>query len=282
MPPTVYPIPILEDNYCYLVTSPPPPSAPSSTPCFLVDPAEPTKVHAFLESFAAEHTTTLNVTHILTTHHHWDHAGGNELMLSLLGLSLGCAVVGGAPDSCAACTHPVADGQVLPLNSYSCRALITPGHTRGHACYHVTGGSGDAGAVFTGDCLFVGGCGKLFEGTAADMCGSLARLAALPGACEVFCGHEYTRGNYAFAASVEPGNGRLRERAEWAAGRDRTVPSTVAEELRSNVFVRCAVRGGGGVGGLEELVGRLGLGGGCTNEELVGACRNAKDNFKKR
>ena len=133
----------------------------------------------------------------------------------------------------------VRDGQRFEAAGFSVRALHVPGHTLGAVAYVIED------AVFTGDTLFIGGCGRLFEGTPALMHASLSeKLGALPPATRVFCGHEYTLQNLRFAQAVEPDNARIADKLRWAEERARagepTVPSSIAEELATNPFLRCA------------------------------------------
>lgn len=151
-----------------------------------IDPVEPDKVLA-----AASKAGAL-ITHILTTHKHWDHAGGNSEMRKLLP---DVPVLGGAGDGVAACTWQVQEGEVFRIGrDLRVECLLTPGHTMGHICYAVTDERGlkerAQRAVFTGDTLFVGGAGKFFEGSPADMLASLSKLGALPPETFVYCGHE--------------------------------------------------------------------------------------------
>lgn len=179
---------------------------------------------------------------ILTTHHHWDHAGGNKRFIELAareGIELR---VYGGDERVDALTDRVAHGDTLELagGGLRVRALDTRCHTRGSISY-VT--SGEPGSVFTGDTLFPCGCGRFFEGTAAEMHRALMDvLAALPPATLVYPGHEYTLANMAFASHVEPENAVLAAKlARCRALRERgepTVPSTIADELACNPFMR--------------------------------------------
>jgi hydroxyacylglutathione hydrolase len=132
----------------------------------------------------------------------------------------------------------VQDGDGLAVGGLAARVIFIPAHTSGHVAYHFA----DEEAVFTGDTLFAAGCGRLFEGDAAQMMGSLGRLASLPETTRVYCGHEYTQKNLEFAVSLEPGNRAAGEklaavRALRKAGKP-TIPSTIAEEKATNPFLR--------------------------------------------
>ncbi len=184
---------------------------------------------------------------IWNTHHHWDHTGGNqELAAALRGLE----VVAHESDRgrVPAQTRFVEEGDTVAVGQVTAAIIHNPGHTTGAISYHIA----DPGAVFTGDTLFAAGCGRLFEGTPADMHTSLGKLASLPGATQVYCGHEYTEKNLAFAAEAEKDNRAIAERrariAELRVRGRPSVPFTMAEEQATNPFVRA-----GSVDRLAEL-----------------------------
>ncbi|EAW85610.1 hydroxyacylglutathione hydrolase, isoform CRA_b [Homo sapiens] len=230
-------LPALTDNYMYLVID------DETKEAAIVDPVQPQKV----VDAARKHGVKL--TTVLTTHHHWDHAGGNE---KLVKLESGLKVYGG-DDRIGALTHKITHLSTLQVGSLNVKCLATPCHTSGHICYFVSkpGGS-EPPAVFTGDTLFVAGCGKFYEGTADEMCKALLEvLGRLPPdtvgsaslrAGRVYCGHEYTINNLKFARHVEPGNAAIREKLAWAKEKysigEPTVPSTLAEEFTYNPFMR--------------------------------------------
>jgi hydroxyacylglutathione hydrolase len=212
----------LKDNYAYLVSD--------GRLCAVVDPSEAGPVEAAL---AARH---LKLTHILNTHHHWDHTGGNAALKK----ATGAIVVGPAKDRerIPAIDVGVEEGRAWRFGEQEVRILEVPAHTKGAIAF-VFGS-----AVFTGDTLFAMGCGRLFEGTPAMMHTSLAKLAALPDDTQVYCGHEYTLNNARFALTLEPGNDELQARmksveAARAKG-EPTVPSTIGIEKRTNPFLRTA------------------------------------------
>ncbi|KAK4382914.1 Hydroxyacylglutathione hydrolase cytoplasmic [Sesamum angolense] len=201
----------------------------------VVDPVEPHKILRV----AQENGVDLKL--VLTTHHHWDHAGGNDKIKQLVPE---IKIFGGSVDNVQGCTNKVENGDKLSLGTgIDILCLHTPCHTKGHISYYVTGKEGDDPAVFTGDTLFVAGCGKFFEGTAEQMYQSLCvTLGSLPKPTRVYCGHEYTVKNLQFASTVEPDNVRISQKLSWAEQKRHTglptVPSTIEEELETNPFMR--------------------------------------------
>jgi hydroxyacylglutathione hydrolase len=214
-------IPLLRDNYGYLVVS-------DQGEAAVIDPSEAEPVLARMKK------ENVVPRAILNTHHHRDHTGGNTGLLARLKLD----VYGHRHDRerIPGLTHAVDEGDALAIGGARARVFFIPGHTKGHVAYLF------GGALFCGDTLFTAGCGRLFEGTAEEMLASLARLAELPPDTLVYCGHEYTEKNLEFARTLEPGNPKLAERIERtraarAEGRP-TVPSTMAEEKATNPFLR--------------------------------------------
>lgn len=207
------------------------------------------------------------LTHIFTTHHHHDHTEGHEE----LKLETNCVIVGAERDRARipGVTQGVEDGTEFGFGGHHVKVIGTPGHTLGHVAYWVP----DAGAVFVGDTLFSLGCGRLFEGDAAMMWASLQKLAALPPETQIYCGHEYTQANAAFALTVEPGNAALHQRVSEvsslrAAGR-YTLPVTVAGERATNPFLRPDS---------PEIQSRLGMDG-APLAAVFGELRSRKDRF---
>lgn len=213
-------IPAFRDNYIWALHD--------RRHALLTDPGEAPGILAWLED------RLLQPLGILITHHHRDHVGGVRAILERHPVP----VYGPARETIPGLTHPLEDGETLafPELNLELQVLHTPGHTLGHLCYY-----GD-GALFSGDTLFSSGCGRLFEGTPEQMHDSLSRLRALPGATRLYCAHEYTLPNLAFALEVEPDNPDLERRRREAKAARRaglpTLPSTLAEECRCNPFLR--------------------------------------------
>ncbi|KIP09239.1 hypothetical protein PHLGIDRAFT_86892 [Phlebiopsis gigantea 11061_1 CR5-6] len=172
----------------------------------------------------------------LTTHHHFDHSGGNE---EFARLHPGVPIYGGS-NKAPALTHIVKDKDEFAFEGITIRALHTPCHTQDSICFHVAPTDGShPGGVFTGDTLFIGGCGRFFEGTASEMTAALKYLATLPDATVVYNGHEYTAGNLAFAKSVEPDNAALGRLETLVQEHPVTTGlTTIADEKAWNPFLR--------------------------------------------
>jgi hydroxyacylglutathione hydrolase len=220
----IVPVPALSDNYVWLLRD------QASGTVAVVDPGEAAPVEAALARRGWEPAL------ILLTHHHGDHVGG----VAALKAAHGAAVIGAAADAhrLPALDRAVSPGDTVAVGESRAVVIDTPGHTHGHIAYHFA----EAGVLACGDTLFSLGCGRLLEGSPAEMFGSLGRLAALPDTTQVLCGHEYTLANARFALTVEPDNATLRARAaeaeaQRAAGRS-TVPVTLGAEKAANPFLR--------------------------------------------
>jgi len=258
----VVPVPQLADNYAYLVID------DGHAVAGVVDVAEARPV---LEAAARENVTVIA---ILSTHHHFDHVAGNDELIANVGAGR-MHVYGyvGDRSRIPGITDPLADGDSFDVGSLTGRALFIPAHTRGHLAYWFP----SERVVFTGDTMFGGGCGRLFEGDAAQMKASLEKIAGLPDDTLVYCGHEYTEKNLEFAATLEPSNVALAQRCR-DVGRTRaaglpTVPSTIALEKATNPFLRTDSEE------LRRSVGRQVPG---TNDDAVSvfaAVRALKDAF---
>lgn len=222
--PVIKQIPCLSDNYGYLVHD------PQSAETVSIDSPDAAAILAALDQEG------WTLSQIWNTHHHWDHAGGNEELKA----KTGCVITApaGERDMIPGADRYVVEGDTVALGDFQARVIETPGHTRGHICYVLDGQA----AAFVGDTLFSLGCGRLFEGTAQQMWTSLSKLMALPDDTLMHCAHEYTADNARFALTIEPENADLQARAsEVKALREQglpTVPMTLALEKRTNPFLR--------------------------------------------
>lgn len=219
------PLPAFSDNYIWMLDD--------GRQALVVDPGQAAPV---VQALAAR---KLSLAGILVTHHHADHVGGvDELRPLLRG-----PVFGPASELIPEPFIPLREGDAAELLGLRFRVIDVPGHTAGHIAYVHQPDDGSAPLLFCGDTLFSAGCGRLFEGTPAQMNASLGKLAALPGDTRVCCAHEYTLSNLKFAAAVEPANEAIATRIRWgeaqrAAGRP-TLPSDIATERAINPFLRC-------------------------------------------
>ena len=216
-------IPILKDNYAYLLKT-------SDGVTAIVDPGEADPIIDVLEAQG------LKLDYILNTHHHWDHVNGNPKLKATYGATLV------APEKDA---HQIKDvdetlkeDDVFTLGNETAKIIETPGHTMGHICYYFE----DAKALFTGDTVFSMSCGRLFEGTPADMFSSFQKLKALPDDVMMYCGHEYTRANAGFCLAHDKNNEDLKKRiAEVKALREKdmpTLPVALGVEKKTNIFMK--------------------------------------------
>lgn len=217
-------IPVLSDNYLYLAHE------PVSGDTAIVDPGVEDPVVTTLE------VQGWNLTHIINTHHHWDHTDAN---LSLKE-RYNATIIGPAADRARipGIDIAVGEGDQIHLGNVAADVYFVPGHTRGHIAYHFA----EACALFSGDTIFSMGCGRLFEGTPEEMWQSLSKLMKLPDNTRIFGAHEYTEGNGAFALTLEPHNRALKDRMEEVrllrSENKPTIPTTLGLEKETNPFLR--------------------------------------------
>ena len=251
-------LPAFSDNYIWLLHD--------GAQALVVDPGDAAPVQAALDARGLE------LAAILVTHHHADHVGG----IDALRPRLRGPVFGPARERIPTPFTPLADGARIVALGTEFEVFDVPGHTAGHIAYLHRPAS-DPPLLFCGDTLFSAGCGRLFEGTPAQMHASLGRLASLPGSTRVCCTHEYTLSNLRFAAAVEPGNDDVRRYTDWCEKRRAqdlpTLPSSIDREQQVNPFLRCEQ---------PEVVASA-LGQGATDSSPVAvftALREWKNNFR--
>ncbi|VVE90270.1 hydroxyacylglutathione hydrolase [Pandoraea bronchicola] len=259
---TVFPVPAFQDNYLWVVDN--------GKDAVVVDPGEAAPVLAYLE------TRGLTLRAILITHKHADHIGGVDALLQHFDVP----VHGPAREAIACVDHPHNGGETVHIASPAMvlEVIDVPGHTSGHIAYFLGAGAAGAPRLFCGDTLFSCGCGRLFEGTPAQMLASLDALAALPAATLVHCAHEYTLSNLRFALAVDPDNAAL---AAWhqeatalrAAGRP-TLPTTLAQERATNPFLRSDAPAV--IAAAQAHAGRTAL----SREAVFATVRGWKDTFR--
>lgn len=211
----------LQDNYIWLIIN----EQRHHVCC--IDPGDSAPVIHYL----AHHK--LHLTHILLTHHHPDHCGGVQRLIELFPDTL---VYGPADDRITPSPITVHDEAMIPVDDYVFRVLSTPGHTQSHICYQEP----TQGWLFCGDTLFSGGCGRVFDGTLAQLYDSLQLLSCLPPDTRIFCAHEYTRNNLHFAKTIDPDNQTLQSYSSYldAHPEQCSLPSTMALEKQINPFLR--------------------------------------------
>ncbi len=248
--------PCLSDNYGYLVRD----AATGAVATIDTPDAEAINAALAREGW--------RLTHILNTHWHPDHAGGNLALKE----RWDCRIIGpkGEAAKIPGLDEAVSDGAMVELGASRAVVRDTPGHTLGHIIYHFV----DDAAAFVGDTIFALGCGRLFEGTPQQMWSSLSKIVVMPPATRLYCAHEYTQSNARFALTVDPENASLIARAAAiAAARARdepTVPSTVADELATNPFLRAADPG------VQKAVGLSGA----EPVRVFAEVRRRKDEFR--
>lgn len=252
------PVKAFQDNYIWLI------QGQNEGHVAIVDPGDAEPVVQYLQE------QQLQVAAILCTHHHWDHVNGIEELLCQNPVP----VYGPAAENIAVVSHPVKDGDRVVLDTLGLEfnVMATPGHTSGHIVYF------GHGMLFCGDTLFSAGCGRLFEGTAEQMYQSLKKISGLPGDTRVYCAHEYTLSNLAFAKTVEPDNPDTQEyikRAEDLQNKGTpTLPSTLDLEKKVNPFLRVSESG------LQQRVREQTKNTLSSEEDIFAALRRWKDNFR--
>ncbi len=220
---SVAPILAFNDNYIWTLID------DETRAAVVVDPGDADPVMQYLNAHQ------LKLVGILITHHHWDHTNG----IDKLKATYQVPVYAPAKDNVSGVTHPVQDNETITIPHFPIhfRVIAIPGHTLGHCAYYSNE------MIFCGDTLFAAGCGRLFEGTAEQMYSSLQKLAMLPANTKVYCGHEYTLSNLKFAKTAEPSNAHIEQRMTQVNAllekQQPSLPSTIAEELKTNPFLRC-------------------------------------------
>ncbi|MBE9506243.1 MAG: hydroxyacylglutathione hydrolase [Chloroflexi bacterium] len=223
---TIAVIPTLADNYTYVLEC--------EGEAVAIDPGEASPVLRWLRESGC------SLRAVLCTHGHFDHTTGSEQLARVTGCELH------VPASSSESSFPGMAGQAgsLQAGPFQFSVIPTPGHSEDSVCYYLPPSDGSPGAVFTGDTLFVGGCGRLFTHSPETMWASFRRLASLPPDTRVYCGHDYALEDYEFAVTLEPGNARVKERLDeiraLVESGQLTVPSTVALELATNPFMRAS------------------------------------------
>jgi hydroxyacylglutathione hydrolase len=218
----IIPIPAFYDNYIWLIVN-------DQNQAIVIDPGDATPVLKYLTK------NNLTLTNILITHHHADHTGGVEALTKHTDATIHAPKISALQH----CDHPVSDGDTVTIESHQVTftVMATPGHTLDHICYYTPG------HVFCGDTLFAGGCGRIFEGDADMMYQSLQKISALPSDTLIYCAHEYTQQNLAFARLVEPNNQdllkRIAETNKLRQLQQPTLPCTMELEHATNPFLRC-------------------------------------------
>lgn len=223
----IHPIPAFADNYIWAL------HAESGSTVCVVDPGDAGPVIEYIEQ------NQLTLSDILITHHHPDHTGG----IAALTARYSPRVSGPGHSNIKGITHVVAEGACVEFGNCVFEVIEVPGHTLDHIAYFHAGNTAQAPLLFCGDTLFAAGCGRLFEGTPAQMHASLAKLKSLPHQTEVYCTHEYTLANLAFAKAADPQNQTLGERIKIEKTKREmsqpTLPTSIELELRTNPFLRC-------------------------------------------
>jgi len=253
----IFPIRAFSDNYIWTLIK--------DEEVTVVDPGDPDPVITLLEE------RNLTLSNVIITHHHFDHTGGIKKLSEMYD----CNIYGPSEGHIQGINKPIKDNQEFVISNTVFKAFATPGHTLDHLSYFVD--QENDPFLLSGDTLFSGGCGRLFEGTPLQMYESLSKFTSLPINTKVYCTHEYTESNLKFALAVEPNNTDIKEKfsevVQLRSQDKETLPSTIGEELKVNPFMRC-----------NELVVKKAAEN-FSNEklsephEILGSIRNWKDNF---
>jgi hydroxyacylglutathione hydrolase len=218
----IIPIPAFNDNYIWLIIN-------SQHQAIVIDPGDSTPVLNYCKQ------KCITLTHILITHHHADHTGGVKELV----LASGATVYAPENTELTYCDHRLQDQDRIQIPSHELEfiAIATPGHTLDHICYYTFG------HLFSGDTLFAGGCGRIFEGTPQMMYQSLQKLCQIPKETRLYCAHEYTLNNLKFAHHIEPDNAVIQQRLasvkQLRQQKQTTLPSIMESEYKTNPFIRC-------------------------------------------
>ena len=214
-------IPCLTDNYSYLLHE------KKTNIVSIIDPSDFNACNHVIEKKYKK------LDYILNTHHHFDHVGGNiELKKKYKSKILGFEK---DKDRIPGIDVTLKDNQSIKIGSKIFEIIFVPGHTNGHIAFYIK----DEQMVFTGDTLFSLGCGRIFEGTYKQMFSSLNKLKNLPTVTKIYCGHEYTKKNLDFCLTYDQNNEALKKKNEWINSNITTIPSSIGEELKTNIFLRC-------------------------------------------
>jgi len=241
----------LNDNYSYLIHE------EKTNTVAIIDPSEFEPCDEVIKNKYKK------LDYILNTHHHYDHVGGNKMLKT----KYNSTVLGfdGDKDRIPCIDKFLKDNQNFKIGNLNILVIFIPGHTKGHIAFYLE----KEKIVFTGDTLFSLGCGKIFEGTYKQMFNSLNKLKNLPAATKVYSGHEYTKKNLDFCLTYDPNNEFLKKKAEWINSNNITMPSSIGEELKTNIFLRCEE---------QSIKDALNLKN-SSDQEIFVKLRDLKDNF---
>ena len=248
-------IPCLQDNYSYVIKD------QISGYVAVVDPSEFSPVDNFIKKEFNK------IDFILNTHHHFDHTGGNLELKK----KYNCKIIGSSKDEdrIPGIDIKLKHNDTFKFGSIEFKIFLVPGHTVGHICFY----SKKEKIIFTGDTLFSLGCGRVFEGTYSQMLLSLNKIKNLPKETKIYCGHEYTKNNFEFCIKYEPNNEYLKKKRDWINAKIKSslpsIPVTIEEELKTNIFLRCNEQGVKHALNLHNS----------SEEEIFAKLRDLKDNF---